>query len=122
MTCDSSSQVIAALIRKVLLINKRNGSGVLSVWGCGTQYRDFLFIEDAILGILDVYQQNPSETRIIQLGSGQGISMNNLAKCIGKIHSKRYDLDNIKIVSNIVYLSNLNCYYSHKGYLLTILF
>ena len=105
MTCDNSSQVIAALIRKVLLIYKRSSSKGLSVWGSGNQYRDFLFIEDAIRGILDVYQQNPRETRIIQLGSGQGISMNNLAKCIGKIHSKRYDLDNIPIVSNIVHLS-----------------
>lgn len=110
MTCDNSSQVIAALIRKVLMINKTSSNKGLSVWGSGTQYRDFLFIEDAIRGILDVYQQNPRETRIIQLGSGQGISMNNLAKCIGKIHSKRYVLDNIQIVSNIVYLSNLNLY------------
>ncbi len=110
MTCDNSSQVIAALIRKVLLINKKSSSKELSVWGSGIQYRDFLFIGDAILGILDVYQQNPSETRIIQFGSGQGISMNNLANCIGKIHSKRCDLDNIQIVSNIVYLSNFNLY------------
>ena len=103
MTCDNSSQVIAALIRKVLMINKRSVSGVLSVWGSGTQYRDFLFIGDAILGILDVYQQNPSETRIIQFGSGKGISMNNLAKCIAKIHCNKSGLEEIQIVSNIVH-------------------
>ena len=98
MQWDSSSQVVASLIKKVLLLsNSRDRT--LTVWGRGKQYRDFIFINDAIRGILEVYKQNPTHKRIVQLGSGHATTVTELARSICNIHRERCNFGEIEIVS-----------------------
>ena len=99
MACDGSSQVTASLIRKVLRIKNDEKNKILTVWGCGEQYRDFLFIEDAIRGIMEVYKQNPIDAKVIQLGSGQVTTINSLATMICDIHCRKHGIEDIRIVS-----------------------
>ena len=107
MACDHSSQVVPSLIRKTLKITE-NSDKILSVWGCGEQYRDFLFIDDAIKGILEVYEQNPTSVRTIQLGSGKATTINDLAKEICQIHGAKNGIRDIQIVSDLAYILLLN--------------
>ena len=100
MACDGSSQVTSSLIRKVLKIKTNDKDKILIVWGSGEQYRDFVFIEDAVRGIMEVYRQNPFYVNIIQLGSGQATKINSLALMICEIHCKKQDVKNILIVSS----------------------
>ena len=101
MACDDTSQVTASLIRKVLKITNDTGEKILNVWGCGEQYRDFIFIGDAIEGIMEVYIQNPIDVRVIQLGSGMATTINSLAKIICDIHCQKQGIKDIQIVSFI---------------------
>ena len=100
MACDGSSQVASSLIRKVLKIKTNDKDKILIVWGSGEQYRDFVFIEDAVRGIMEVYRQNPFYVNVIQLGSGQATKINSLALMICEIHCKKQDVKNILIVSS----------------------
>ena len=103
MTCDASSQVVSHLIRKVLNLTNSTDNKV-EVWGRGEQYRDFIFIKDAICGIMDVYEHNPINVRVIQLGSGYATTVNELAKAICDIHCKKHGYSHgrdIQIVSRV---------------------
>ena len=100
MACDESSQVTSSLIRKVLEIKKDDKDKRLIVWGSGEQYRDFVFIEDAVRGIMEVYRQNPLDVKVIQFGSGQATKINALAAMICDIHCKEQGIKDIQIVSS----------------------
>lgn len=76
----SSSHVIPALIRKVYEAEKR-GDKELRVWGDGSPTREFLYSQDAALGIVMATQKyNGSEP--INLGTGQEISIKSLVELI----------------------------------------
>lgn len=78
-----SSHVIPALIKKFVEA-KRNGDVEVTVWGTGTPTREFLFVEDAALGILLAAEKyNGSEP--VNLGSSNEISIADLAQKIKKI-------------------------------------
>ena len=48
------------------------------IHGDGEQTRDFIYVKDTVRGILLAYENEESRGRIINLGSGQAISMNAL--------------------------------------------
>jgi GDP-D-mannose 3',5'-epimerase len=103
MTCDASSQVVPHLIRKTLNLTNSKDNKV-EVWGRGEQYRDFIFIKDAICGIMDVYEQDPINVRVIQLGSGYATTVNELARAIYDIHYNKHGYTHgrdIQIVSRV---------------------
>jgi len=64
--------------------------GKLVVYGDGTVVRDFIYIEDAIRGILNIANGN-SEIRVFNLGSGKGTSINEVIESIKK--TVRADLE-----------------------------
>ena len=85
-----SSHVIPGLISK-FLISKKNEE--VKVWGTGKAIREFMHVDDlanAIYKILKLPQIKirkiiKSEYPLINVGSGESISIKNLAKMIKKI-------------------------------------
>ena len=81
---DDSSHVVAALIKK-FFIAKMNNLPEVTVWGDGTAYREFLYVEDAARGIvLATDKYNSAEP--VNLGTGVTTSIRELVTMIaGKI-------------------------------------
>lgn len=70
------SHVIPALIKKVIDA-KKNGENKITVWGTGKPTREFLYVEDAVEGILLAAEKyNKSEP--VNLGSSFEISIKDL--------------------------------------------
>lgn len=59
----------------------KNG-GKPMVQGDGEQTRDFIYVKDTVRGLLLAYEKDASRGQIINLGSGNNISMNSLLKDI----------------------------------------
>jgi GDP-L-fucose synthase len=78
-----TSHVIPALIRKCLEAKERGDDEVV-VWGDGTPTREFLYVEDAAEGILLATERYDEELPV-NLGSGQEISIKDLAEMIVKL-------------------------------------
>jgi GDP-L-fucose synthase len=87
----ASSHVIPGLISKFLLA-KRNKLDV-KIWGSGKPIREFLHVKDLVEAILILLKSNKpkikkvsnNELPIINIGSGESISIKNLALLIKKI-------------------------------------
>lgn len=78
-----SSHVIPALIKKFSDAKKQKLKTV-EIWGTGKATREFLYVEDAVEGIIKASQYyNKSEP--VNLGAGFEISIKDLAKLIKKI-------------------------------------
>jgi GDP-D-mannose 3', 5'-epimerase len=86
----SRSQVIPALIRKAVLFPAEP----FVVWGSGRQYRDFIYVDDVVSGLLLVAERGMNQG-VIQLGSEKPISVRELAELIvavsGKPITPRFD-------------------------------
>ncbi|KER06997.1 GDP-L-fucose synthase protein [Marine Group I thaumarchaeote SCGC AAA799-E16] len=80
---DSSSHVIPALIKKINNAIKSNQDSIV-LWGDGTPTRDFLFVDDAAKGIV-LAAEKYEKTEPLNLGSGEEISIHDLAQLIMKI-------------------------------------
>lgn len=78
-----SSHVIPAMIRKFTEA-RESGAGEVVLWGDGSPTREFLFVEDAADGILAAAERYDGEDPV-NLGSGQEISIRDLAALIGKL-------------------------------------
>ena len=91
-----SSHVLAALIRKIHEA-KKNGADRVSIWGDGTPLREFLYVEDAAKGIVQLVQSE-SESGLYNLGSGEEISIKELAILVGGIvgYEGSFEFDNSK--------------------------
>jgi len=68
--------VVPALIHRVL-----SGEDPLVVWGDGSAVRDFLYVEDAIAGLLRGYEAGIGEGPI-NLGSGTGYSIKDIVQIV----------------------------------------
>ena len=78
-----NSHVLPALIRKFHEA-KINDSSAVEIWGTGSPKREFLHVDD--LGDAAVYlMQHYNSTEIINVGTGQDISIRELAELIGNI-------------------------------------
>ena len=77
------SHVVPALIAKAHDA-KVSGAASLPVWGSGTPLREFLHVDDAADGIVFAMQHYSGETAL-NLGSGQEVSIGDLARLICRI-------------------------------------
>ncbi len=77
-----TSHVIPALIRKCVEAAER-GHDRIGAWGDGSPTREFLYVEDAALGIV-LATERYNEAEPVNLGSGTEISIKNLAAIIAK--------------------------------------
>ena len=62
-------------------IHKQGDSTVLSLWGSGAPYREFLFVDDLAEALLFV-MQNYSDYSPLNIGTGEDITIRNLATLI----------------------------------------
>lgn len=87
----NNSHVIPALIRKFDDAITNNFSEV-KCWGSGSASREFLHGRDAAVGIIKALTMEINEELPINLGTGQDISIYNLAHLIGKIMNFKGDI------------------------------
>lgn len=88
----------AALCRKVAEASLRcmtRDVKQIEVWGPGIQTRSFMFIEDAICGILKLIRSDVKE--ILNLGSEELISINDLAELIIDISGNKGKIEIVNI-------------------------
>ncbi|MEJ2599194.1 MAG: GDP-L-fucose synthase [Anaerolineales bacterium] len=85
-----TSHVIPALIRKCLEAKQRSDRQVV-LWGDGSPTREFLYVEDAADGILLAAERYNGEEPV-NLGSGNEISIKDLAKLIARLTGLDGDL------------------------------
>lgn len=75
--------VLSALVRR-LIEAKRSESSFVPLWGTGSAKREFLYIDDAVDGIL-FCMLNTETPEILNVGSGNDISIRDLAEMIAKM-------------------------------------
>lgn len=80
---DKSSHVIPALIKKFVKAKRENILQVV-IWGSGKPTREFLYVEDAVSGIL-LASEKYDKPDPVNLGSGFEISIKDLAKIIASL-------------------------------------
>jgi len=78
-----TSHVIPALIRKCEDARKQ-GEGKVRLWGTGKPSRDFLYVEDAVTGILLAMEKEGVGGEMFNLGSGQEVAISELAGQIAR--------------------------------------
>jgi len=74
------SHALGALISKIIHAKKENKKHV-TIWGSGSPIREWLFVEDAALSMVNAIDIEPYQD-IINIGSGSGISIKKLALMI----------------------------------------
>ena len=84
------STVIASLVKKAY----HDNNDILSVWGDGTPIRDFIHAEDVARGILMSYENKITEP--INLGSGNGVRIKDIAEIIANHYSQEIEYDTTK--------------------------
>lgn len=78
-----NSHVLPALIRKFDEA-KKNGAATVTVWGSGTPMREFLFADD-LAEACYFLMQNYSEPHLINIGTGEDLTIKDLALLIQKV-------------------------------------
>lgn len=78
-----NSHVIPALIRKIEDAQKA-GSDILEVWGTGKPTREFLYVKDAVQGIL-LAAEHYSSGEPVNLGSRQSVSICHLTELLCRL-------------------------------------
>lgn len=81
----------AALSRKVAIAND---GGVVEVWGIGDQTRSFLYIDECLEGVRRLMDSD--FTGPVNIGSDEMISMNDLARLVAEIASKKITVVNVR--------------------------
>jgi GDP-L-fucose synthase len=79
----STSHVLPALVRKVHEAKLR-GDKELVIWGTGTPRREFLHVDDCADALVQVAQVYSSDEPI-NVGSGEDLTVNNLAKLVCEV-------------------------------------
>ena len=83
-----NSMVIPALIKKGY------HNDIINVWGDGSPIRDFIYAEDVARGMLHMVENRHNDT--VNLGSGQGVKISDIANTIGKHFDKEVKYDKSK--------------------------
>ena len=87
---SESSHVIPGLIRR-MFESKNNKDNQFSIWGSGTPLREFLYVDDLANAIEFIILNNVNDP-LINIGSGEEISILDLAEMIKKIIGFQGDL------------------------------
>ena len=87
---SENGMVIPQLVRKAY----HDNNDILSVWGDGTPIRDFIHAEDVARGILMSYENQITEP--INLGSGDGVRIKDVAEIIANHYNQSIEYDTTK--------------------------
>ncbi len=79
----ASSHVISSLMRKAHEA-KINGAGQMEVWGSGAPLREYIFVDDLADALIFLMRNYSSESHI-NVGTGEEVSIQNLAKHIAGV-------------------------------------
>ncbi len=79
----NSSHVLPALLRKIISAKKANATHI-EIWGTGTPKREFLHVDDLAAACLHL-MLNYSEQEFVNIGTGEDISILDLAQLIKNI-------------------------------------
>ncbi len=82
----------AAICRKVA---KSVQSSEIEIWGSGNQTRSFLYIDECVEGIRQI-MSSEKKLPILNLGSEEMISINNLTRLISEIAEKKIEIINVE--------------------------
>jgi UDP-glucose 4-epimerase len=66
--------------------------GSLVIFGGGGQTRDFVYVDDAVDALVAAATAEDVDRRIINVGSGQNTSINELARLVGEVVGQRVDV------------------------------
>lgn len=83
---DESAMVVPSLIKRVV-----NGESPLKAWGDGSPIRDFIHARDVARGMMMVVEKGVTEP--VNLGSGVGITIKELAETIARLGSTTMEWD-----------------------------
>lgn len=86
---DNSAMVIPSLIKRAL-----GGENPLKAWGDGSPIRDFIHAKDVARGMMALVEQKVTEP--VNLGSGIGVTIKELAETIGKLTGVAVEWDESK--------------------------
>ena len=75
-----NSHVLPALIRRIILA-KKNNDPIVTIWGTGTPRREFMHVDD-VADACYFLLQNYNESRLVNIGWGEDISIKELAEMI----------------------------------------
>lgn len=87
---DVSAMVIPSLIKRA----ENTGTDPLVVWGDGTPVRDFIYADDVARAMMLLVEKKV--TASVNLGSGTGVTIKQLAETIGEIYNVRIEWDSSK--------------------------
>jgi GDP-D-mannose 3',5'-epimerase len=82
------SQVLPSLVRKAIKYPKEK----FVIWGNGTQYRDFVYVDDVIESLLLIYSKGMGKG-LIQIGSEKATTIKEAAEIIIEISGKRIEVE-----------------------------
>ena len=85
---SDAAMVVPSLIKKAF-----NSRGKLKVWGDGTTVRDFIHSRDIARGMLIVMKESPGPYKPVNLGSGTGYTIKQLADVIVKHCGKELKIE-----------------------------
>jgi UDP-glucose 4-epimerase len=63
----------------------------IEIWGDGSVVRDYIYVADAVEGVLAA-DEDDRETGVYNIGSGEGVSLNDLAKTIETIAGRKLEI------------------------------
>lgn len=78
-----NSHVLPSILRQVVSAQK-NGSKEIQLWGSGNPRREFIYVDDMAEALVFLMNQN-SEYDIVNVGTGQDISIKGLAELIKEV-------------------------------------
>lgn len=82
--------VLPELINKISK-QKKNINIKIKIFGSGNESRSFIYIDDAIDGILKIYEKG-AQNNVYNLGTNQEIKIKKLIKNLGKILNKKIEI------------------------------
>jgi UDP-glucose 4-epimerase len=74
------------------LLKQAQSGGSLVIFGDGTQTRDFVFVDDVVDALVAAATASDVNRAVINIGSGQEVSINALAVRVGQVTGKRINL------------------------------
>jgi len=84
------------------LLKQAQSGGSLVIQGDGTQTRDFCYVDDVVDALLVAATATAVNRAVINIGSGRGVSINDLATCIARAtgQSLNGDLHQLNVLHN----------------------
>ena len=98
---DANAMVIPSLIKRAF-----TQDGPLSVWGDGSPIRDFIYSSDVAKGMMMAVEKGINEP--INLGSGGGVTIKEVASTIAKYANKEVKWDLTKPMGDLKRIMNMD--------------